>query len=1034
MDRSNTLPAWLRPAIGLLDRLSFPKKFALISLCFALPLALTLLFLHTRIREQIAIAELEIAGVHYLVPLHRLHDELPQAMSLARAYLADEPFALEHYPVRQSEIDALMQTLADVDRRLGSKLGTSQRTRILLATWNDLKSQLPSLTPEISDAQFQKLRADLARLMAFVGDRSTLILDPDLDSYYLMDAILLKLPESGSLLAGARTLVARRAAEGRPLTPEDIHILATDGGLLRSNLDKLQRGLDIASHHNPSGTVQAAIDQPLSQYVSAMTGLLGQIDDLTTSNTRDRFRPEQFLNAAALALTSQNRLWDRAAGQLETVLRFRADRLQREFYLLTTLALTAVALAVYLWLAFYRSITRTVRTLQDATERMTRGEEDILVEISAKDELGQVGEAFNTVARQLIRAGRNYRNIFEGSVDGIFRTSLQGQYLEANDALAAIYKYPSKDAFFQAMVQATNIYVNPQRRADFQNLIETRGVVKYFEAEVRCADGSTVWINENARLIRDENGQPLFYEGIVRDITDQKKAEADLRNAMRALESANQAKSEFLANVSHEIRTPMNAILGFSELLSGLVEGDRQRSYLHAISSSGRTLLALINDILDLSKIEAGKLALEFDAVDVKAVINDVRHIFSQRAEEKGLELIAETAPGLPTNLMLDEVRLRQILFNSVGNALKFTETGSVTMRARAEAGASQGTWALTLEVSDTGVGIPTPEQERIFEAFSQQTGQSQKKYGGTGLGLTITRRLTEMMNGRIELHSEPGRGSTFRFHFPEVYQAGSIAKGSPAPGKEPVFSLADLAPARILVVDDIVMNRDLIRAFFHGTSHQLLEASNGREALDLAAAERPDLILMDVRMPVMDGLQATRALKRDPALRSIPVIIMTASAMQTEEAELKPICDGFLRKPISRDDLAGQLRRYLPAGEGRQPSSPDTTSPSRPAAPPSLLSGPWPDGLDALAQRWTTLLDAPALSEVEQFARDLANFAQRSGHPGLAHCAERLHAQTKSFAMADMENTLRELARAFNANTKPCPPREPAQTHHPHR
>ncbi|MFQ3670714.1 MAG: ATP-binding protein [Verrucomicrobiia bacterium] len=1012
MGRDVLPPTWLEPSVRLLERLTFPKKFALISLCFALPLVLVLIFLHVRIREQIGIAELEMAGVQYLVPLNRLHDELPQAMSLARAYLEGEPFAMEHYPVRQSEIDQWMERLASVDRRLGGRLGTAQRARVLMATWKDLKGQLAGLTPEISDQQFERLRQEVARLMALVGDRSALILDPDLDSYYLMDAILLKLPESGSLLARARSLVARRASEGVKLSEEDVHGLVTDGGLLRSNLEKVRRGLEIAASSNPSRTVEAAIDQPLAQYVSAVEGVVGQLGGLAMVESRERFRSEQFLNAVALALSSQSRLWDRAAEQLETVLRFRAERLRGELFGLTAVALAAVMLAVYLWLGFYRSILGTVGALKEATERMGRGEGDILVDLSARDELGEVGEAFNTVARELIQAGRNYQSIFEGSVDGIFRTSLQGEYVEANEALAKIYKYPSKEAFFKAMVQATNIYVRPERRAEFQNLIETQGVVKDFESEVWCADGTTVWINENARLIRDEAGRPLFYEGMVRDITDRKKAEAALQEAMRALEVANKAKSEFLANVSHEIRTPMNAILGFSELLSGLVEGERQRSYLQAISSSGRTLLALINDILDLSKIEAGKLSLEYEPVDVRVVLEDVRHIFSQRAEEKGLELRVEVAEGLPRNLLLDEVRLRQILFNSVGNALKFTEVGGVTIRVRGEAGMTEGTWAVTLEVADTGVGIPLVEQERIFEAFSQQSGQSQRKYGGTGLGLTITRRLTEMMKGRVELSSEPGRGSTFRFHFPEVSSSDAAMPDGPSLGSRPVFALGDLAPARVLVVDDMVMNRDLIRAFFHGTAHVLLEACHGREALEIAERERPDVILMDVRMPVMDGLQATRELKRNPELRTIPVIVVTASAMQSEEADLKPICDGFLRKPISRDDLAGQLRRYLPPrtterGNGAGPSRPQEMT-------GGSLRGPWPSGVEGLAERWRELLEAPVLGEVEAFARDLEGLAEAGGHEGLRDCAGRLLGQARRFSMAEMEETLRGLAPVF--------------------
>ena len=360
------------------------------------------------------------------------------------------------------------------------------------------------------------------------------------------------------------------------------------------------------------------------------------------------------------------------------MIQFRINSLRHQLFGLLAVALAAILVVTYLWIAFYRSVMSTVHSLKDATERMRAGEEDFLVKLETRDELGQIGQAFNEVAGQLIHAGRNYRSIFEGSVDGIFRTSLDGKYLEANTALARIYKYTSLEDFLAHMVTAATLYVDPDRRRQFRELIERDDVVTDFESEVHCGDGSTTWIYENARLIRDAGGQPLHYEGIVRDITGKKKAAA----LQQATEAANRAKSDFLANMSHEIRTPMNAIIGFAELLKGLVRDDRAQSYIHAVTSSGQTLLVLINDILDLSKIEAGKLKLEYTPLDVGTVVRDVQHIFSQKAEQKGLDLRLEISPALPRGLLLDEIRLRQI-FNVVGNAIKFTESGHVIVRAR---------------------------------------------------------------------------------------------------------------------------------------------------------------------------------------------------------------------------------------------------------------------------------------------------------------------------------------------------------------
>ncbi len=287
----------------------------------------------------------------------------------------------------------------------------------------------------------------------------------------------------------------------------------------------------------------------------------------------------------------------------------------------------------------------------------------------------------------------------------------------------------------------------------------------------------------------------------------------ELQSAKAEAETANQTISEFLANMSHEIRTPMNAILGFTEILGGLVENPQQKEYLSSIQSSGKSLLSLINDILDLSKVEAGKLELDYTAVDTRVVFQEMEQIFSQKIAQKGFEFILDIDPDLPP-LILDETRLRQILFNLVGNAVKFTDDGYIKLSVRTEVPErDHKTMDLLFEVADTGIGIPEDQQDKIFGAFEQKKGQSHAKYGGTGLGLAITKRLIEMMNGDVYVTGDLGKGSTFHVTLRGLTIASETdlaSRDRPAIDVDAVT----FARASILVVDDIEVNRNLVRGY----------------------------------------------------------------------------------------------------------------------------------------------------------------------------------------------------------------------------
>jgi PAS domain S-box-containing protein len=534
------------------------------------------------------------------------------------------------------------------------------------------------------------------------------------------------------------------------------------------------------------------------------------------------------------------------------------------------------------------------------------------------------------------------RKVIDLNPSFIFAKDRQGQFTLANRTLAEAY-----GTTVDQLIGKTDADFSPHKeqaqrfhQEDLQ-VLDSKTEKLIPEVEFIGHDGNSRWMQVIKIPLISADGEAQQSLGVATDITLQKQAAIAMQRAKESAEAASRAKSEFLANMSHEIRTPMNGVIGMTGLLLDTQLDDDQRELAETVLSSGDSLLTIINDILDFSKIEAGKLDLDPIQFQLRDSIHDTIKALALRAHQKGLELACHVLPDVPDGLIGDSGRLRQILLNLVGNAIKFTETGEITLRVEAQTRNAQDS-VLHFTVADTGIGIALDKQQMIFEAFSQADGSTSRRYGGTGLGLTISSQLVEMMGGQIWVESQPDSGSTFHFtaRF-GLYQEGAVSEKVSAPGApfrtdDPVEDDSCHKPNRergayhILLAEDNVVNQRLAVRLLEKRGHRVVVAENGLKAVAAFEHTPFDLILMDIQMPEMNGYEATAVIREKEKATGghIPIIAITAHVMKGDrERCLEAGMDGYVTKPLKIEALFEAFAVCTGTQTGDEETSPDDSS-----------------------------------------------------------------------------------------------------------
>jgi len=696
------------------------------------------------------------------------------------------------------------------DEGLAKRGRSHQRINIVRREWQDLSAAFSNPEAHLPVAEvntrFDHLASDIRTMITHMGDTSNLILDPDLDSYYLMDVTLLALPQTQDRLAQAIQYGYQVLKNGTPTEEAKIKLAVYAAMLQDADLNRVTGSSQTAVNEDPnfygrSATLQSRLPEGLTKYQQANAPFIKMMRSIANGRVSG-ISADAYLQSGLAARNASFEYWNTAVDEEDKLLSLRIAYFDHRQLISLTLAFLAVLAASILAFCLTRSITKPLGLAMRIFEKITQGDLTQRLAVTSRDEIGQMAQALN---------------------------------------------------------------------------------------------------------------QTL--DSLLKESAERKRVEEELRSSMHVAQAASRVKSEFLANMSHEIRTPLNGVIGMTDLALDTELSKEQREYLETVKMSADSLLTVINDILDFSKIEAGKIDLDLTDFNLRECLEAILKTLALRADEKGLELLCDVAAQVPEAVRGDSNRLRQIVINLVGNAIKFTGEGEVALSVKALDAEGEGD-LLEFTVADTGIGIPTEKQKLIFEPFSQADASTTRKYGGTGLGLTISTRLVGMMGGRIWVESEPGCGT--RFHFTARLKAADAQ----AIKVEMMAPPEVLRGVKVLIVDDNRTNRGILERMLSRWEMKPRSVEGGEEALGQLAVAREAgdpyrLILTDMHMPEMDGFSLVERIRESPQLATATIMMLTSAGHRGDAARCQELgIVAYLLKPIRQSELREAIARAVGAGE----------------------------------------------------------------------------------------------------------------------